>query len=196
MKRTEYPLAWPPNWPRTPESARTDNRNLKASLASSIDRVRHELALFGKQSGKPVSGILISSNVTLTSSSPKDAGVAVYFTWDGIDTCLAVDRYRKLEQNLQALALVLEAERTKLRHGGLNLVRASFTGYAALPNQSKGARPWWEVLDVPASSNAATIRDAYNRKRSKAHPDHGGTAEAFREVQTAFETAQQQGRVA
>lgn len=197
MKRTEYPLAWPPNWPRTPEHARTDNGNLKASLASSIARVRKELELFGKQSGKQVTSILISSNVTLTSSAPKDAGVAVYFTWDGIDTCLAVDRYRKLEQNLQALALVIEAERTKLRHGGLNLVRASFTGYAALPSSSgPGARPWHMVLGVPEDAHAATIRDAYNRKRSATHPDKGGTAEAFREVQTAFETAQQKGRVA
>lgn len=196
MKRTEYPLSWPPNWPRTSTYERRPSK-FKTSLAGAIANVSKELTRFGKDSGKQVTNIQISSNYALGSQSPKDPGVAVYFTWDGIDTCIAVDRYPKLEDNLQAISLVLEAERTKLRHGGLNLVRASFTGYAALPSSSgPGARPWHMVLGVPEDASAATIRDAYNRKRSASHPDKGGTAEAFREVQTAFDTAKQRGLVA
>lgn len=194
MKRTEYPLSWPPNWPRTKEFERRSSK-FKTSLPGAIANVSKELARFGKDSGKAVTGIQISSNYALGSQSPKDPGVAVYFTWDGIDTAIAVDRYFKLEENLQAIALVLDAERTKMRHGGLNLVRASFVGYMALPGSTASSRKWFEILDVPASADASTIRDAYNRKRSSSHPDKGGSAEAFREVQAAFEQAQQRGLV-
>jgi hypothetical protein len=196
MKRTEYPLSWPRNWPRTPAAQRTDNGNLKATLPASIERVLHELKLFGKQSGKTVSNVMISSNVTLTSQSPQDPGVSVFFTWDGIDTCLAVDRYRKLAQNLQALALVIEAERTKLRHGGLNLVRASFTGYTALPGPSAAKREWWDVLEVRQDSSADAIKTNYRRLRSDKHPDkNDGRDGGYHEVQQAYETAQRLGRV-
>lgn len=193
MKRTEYPLCWPPNWPRTADHGRGESR-FKTELMPAIKNVQRELARFGKDSSKPVTNIVISSNVTLASQRPKDPGVAVYFTWDGIDTCIAVDRYRKLEDNLTAIAHVIDAERTKMRHGGLNLVRASFTGYMALPG-SRAARPWHEVLEVDVGANASTIADSYKRLRSSTHPDKGGNAEAFRAVQTAYEEARSRGLV-
>jgi hypothetical protein len=152
------------------------------------------LARFGKDSGKPVTNVVISSNVTLASQRPKDPGVAAYFTWDGIDTCFAVDRYRKLEDNLTAIAHVIDAERTKLRHGGLNLVRASFTGYMALPG-SRSGRSWHEVLEVDVGASASAIADSYKRLRSSTHPDKGGSADAFRAVQTAYDEARSRGLV-
>lgn len=197
MRRTEYPLCWPANWPRTKDSERSSSGNLKATLTASIARVQKQLKLFGDQSRKPVTNVMISSSVTLTSPNPKDPGVAVYFTWDGIDTCLAVDRYTRLEANLQALGLVIEAERTKMRHGGLNLVRAAFTGYAALPAPSKGTlrRDWHEVLNVHPTAAAVTISESYRRLRSIHHPDRaGGDAAKFREVQAAYDEAKELGK--
>lgn len=193
-RRTEYPLSWPPNWPRTPEHARVDAAGLKQTLSAAIARVEKNLELFGSQSSKPVTEVMISSNVTLSRQAPKDAGVAVFFTWDGIATCIAVDRYRKLEQNLQAIALVIEAERTKMRHGGLNLVRASFMGYTALPAPSKSG-PWYDVLEVREDASASAIVANYKRLRSDHHPDKGGNADKFHAVQQAFDDARARGKV-
>ena len=191
MKRTEFPLSWPTNWPRTtsPSSSR-----FKTSLAGALKNVGGELERFARDSGKRVTEILVSSNVTLTKSTPKDTGVAVFFTWDGIATCIAVDRYTKVEDNLQAIALVLDAERTKMRHGGLNLVRASFVGYMALPSGS-ATRPWHEVLQVQERATSQAIRESYLVLRSKHHPDKGGDAKRFHEVQAAYDLAKEKGLV-
>jgi hypothetical protein len=63
-------------------------------------------------------------------TSPADPGVAVWFTWDGMQVCIAVDRYQKVASNLQAIHHIIEARRVELRHGTLALVRASFTAKA------------------------------------------------------------------
>ena len=117
---------------------------------------------------------MVTSNVSLMERNPKDSGVAVYFTWDGLSTCIAVDRYQRIEENLQAIHHVVEAERTKLRHGGLNLVRAAFRGYAALPPPSSPVTDPWVVLGVKRGASAPDIESAYRERAKKAHPDAGG----------------------
>ena len=177
-----YPLHWPESWSRTKTPAKSQ---FKTTLAGAIKNVQGSLQLFAKDSEKKVEGLLVSSNVTLMDSNPKDAGVAVYFTWDGISTCIAVDRYQKIEENLQAIHHVIEAERTKLRHGGLNLVRTAFRGYAALPPPSKAMEKPWEVLGVQPNATSEKIDAAYREKAKKAHPDAGGSAAAMQELNEA-----------
>ena len=187
MSNKAYPLHWPPAWPRTKSPAKSQ---FKTSLAGALNNVEKSIALFAKDSGKKVTDVVISSNVTLGQQHPKDSGVVAYFKWDEIDTCIAVDRYAKVEENLQAIHHCIEAERTKLRHGGLNLVRAAFRGYAALPpGAGSGAkRLWWEVLECNEGGNSRAVIDKqYKRLRSKYHPDNGGDAEKFQEVQQAYE---------
>jgi hypothetical protein len=186
QSKTAWPLAWPEGWPRT---TKPTGSAFKTSLAGALENVRKSIAAFSKDSGKGVSEALISSNVTLGEQRPRDAGVAVYFTWDDISTCIAVDRYLKVEDNLQAIHHVIEAERTKLRHGGLNLVRAAFRGYAALPPPTSGSRPWHVVLGVDPGASALDIEKAYMRLRSSTHPDKGGAPEEFYEVQSAYAAA-------
>lgn len=181
-----YPLHWPENWPRI------QNRQpskFKTSLSAAISNVEDELMRFSKDSGKRIEGFTLSSNYSLTDRNPKDPGVAVYFTWDGLQTCIAVDRYQKIEDNLQAIYHCLEAERTKLRHGGINLVRAAFRGYAALPppSSSTSKRPWWLVLDTKQNATKDEISKAYRAAARKAHPDNGGSHEKMTEVNIAYE---------
>jgi hypothetical protein len=182
MAATQYPLAWPETWPRTTSPGKSQ---FKTSLTASIDNVQDSLKRFAADSGRKVEGVLVSSNVSLMERNPKDAGVAVYFTWDGISTCIAVDRYQRIEENLQAIHHVIEAERTKLRHGGLNLVRAAFRGYAALPPPSTATDKPWEVLGVTQGATAAEIDAAYRDKAKKAHPDRGGSTERMAELNAA-----------
>lgn len=186
--RQAWPLAWPNHWPRTTKKIASQFRT---SLPAALKNVNGSLALFAKDSNRKVSELLISSNVTLADQSPADSGVAVYFTWDDLPTCIAVDRYPKVEDNLQAIHHVLEAERVKLRHGGLNLVRAAFTGYAALPPPTaRAAAPrWWEVLGVSEGATLYEAEAAYKVLRSKHHPDHGGDRDQFDAVTKAIAEA-------
>lgn len=186
MSNKAYPLHWPTAWPRTKTPAKSQ---FKTSLAGALNNVEKSIELFAKDSGKKVTDVVISSNVTLGKQRPDDSGVVAYFVWDEIDTCIAVDRYVKVEENLQAIHHCIEAERTKLRHGGLNLVRAAFRGYAALPpgRGKSGTRPWWEVLGCMEDAPKTVIKRRYTELRSKHHPDKGGDAEKFHEVQQAYE---------
>ena len=186
---TAYPLHWPPNYPRTRSVIKSQ---FKTSVSGALKNVQASIAAFSRDSGKQVSELTISSNYSLTTSSPKDAGVAVYFTWDGISTCIAVDRYAKIEENLQAIHHVLEAERTKMRHGGLAIVQAAFRGYAALPPPSS-KRGWWEVLGVARYGLTITVVERkYLELAKKHHPDNGGSAEIMAEINTAIAEARKE----
>ena len=152
-----------------------------------------ELRRFGNDSGRRVENVVVSSNVTLTESRPRDPGVAAYFRWDGIDCCIAVDRYAKAEENLQAIAKVIDAERTKLRHGGLNIVRASFRGYAHLP-PPKGPdgqlkRPWWQELGFQDNASLPEAETRYRELVKTHHPDRGGDAARFNAITDAIRQA-------
>jgi hypothetical protein len=182
-----YPLSWPDGLPRTERKA---NSQFRTSLSAALKNVRSSLEAFGRDSGKAVSEISISSNVTLGQDRPADTGVAVWFTWDGQQRCIAVDRYPKPEDNLQAIHHVLEARRTEMRHGGLHVVRQTFKGFTALPAPA-GKRDWREVLGfrrdgrLTEQLTAAAIDQRYRELAAKAHPDKGGTTEQMAELNRA-----------
>jgi hypothetical protein len=103
-----YPLTWPPLFQR---ATRREAGRFKAPLAASLKNVQGSLPLFGTDSGKKLGDLVISSNVTLGVNKPADPGVAVWFTWDGLQVCIAVDRYSMVEGNLQAIHHIIEAPR-------------------------------------------------------------------------------------
>jgi hypothetical protein len=141
---TAFPLTWPDHIPR----ARHRERGaFKTNLSGALKNVESSLKLFARDSGKAISDLIISSNVTLGRERPTDPGVAVWFTWDGLQVSIPVDRYQTVEVNLQAIHHIIEARRTELRYGTLALVRASFTGFKALP-PTGGSRTWHVVLRV------------------------------------------------
>lgn len=189
-----YPLVWPQTMGRATVRAKS---KFGTSVPSAVGNVLRELRLFGKDSGKDVTSITVSSNVSLTDTRPDDPGVAVYFRWDNIDCCIAVDRYRWPEENLQAISRVIEAERVKLRHGGLNIVRAAFRGYAALPppKDASGqiAKPWWMVLGFHAAGVSLQHAEAaYRQAAKKHHPDRGGDSAAFNLLTEAIRQAREE----
>ena len=179
-----YPLSWPATIPRSKARERS---TFKASLTSALKNVETSLRLFAKDSGKAVTGIVISSNVTLGRERPEDPGVAIWFTWDGLQVCIPVDRYQTVEANLQAIHHIVEARRTEMRHGTLALVRATFMGFQALPPPSGGH--WSDVLGVPRTATAEVIERALRDKAKAAHPDKGGSAEAMQQINAARDAA-------
>lgn len=186
MNVTKYPLCWPEHMPRhrAPEKSR-----FKATLPAALKNVSDSLRLFASDSGIPVNGLVISSNVTLGEERPKDAGVAVWFTWDGAQVCIPVDRYLTVEANLQAIHHIIDARRVELRHGTLALVRATFTGFAALPAPST-KRHWREVM-APADSlrTRAEVDARYKALARMRHPDHGGSDAMMSELNRARDEA-------
>lgn len=184
---TPYPLAWPENMPRFKGPRQTGA--FKTSLAGAMENVRDSLRRFGMDSAKPVTEVVISSNVTLGENRPADPGVAIWFKWDGLSVCIPVDRYSKVEANLQAIHHIIEARRTELRHGTLALVRATFTGFAALP--SPGKRGWRAVLGITegVALTKAVIESFYRDAARRAHPDAGGTNDQMAELNAARDSA-------
>ncbi len=68
------------------------------------------------------------------------------------------------------------------------MLEAAFNGFVALPAPD-AKRPWWEVLGLPSTTTHDAIRDAYRRLRSEQHPDKGGSAARFNEVERAYREA-------
>lgn len=167
-----------------------EKSQFKTSLEGAINNVDKALKMFATDSKKKVENLLVSSNFQLMARNPTDPGVAIYFTWDGISTCIAVDRYARIEENLQAIFHCIEAERVKLRHGGLNLVRAAFRGYAALPPPR--GREWWDVLECRQDSKLDVIEANYKRLSMDHHPDKGGDAGKMSEINQAMAKARKE----
>jgi hypothetical protein len=162
-----------------PRQKTREKGQFRTTLAGALSNVRESLHLFGKDSGMAVGSLVISSNVTLGETKPADPGVSVWFTWDGLQVCIPVDRYLTVEANLQAIHHVLEARRTELRHGTLALVRATFTGFAALPAPGT-KRPWREVMGFGPAYHPSReeILDRFRHLAKEAHPDKPTGSEA------------------
>jgi hypothetical protein len=188
-----YPLQWPSGFPRW-KSGRSAGA-FKTTFDKSLLNVKRSLELFAKDSGKTIEDPVLSSNIDfnpLTSrsnSKPTDPGVAVWFSWDGLQVCLAVDRYDAPAANLQAIHKIIEARRVELRHGTLALVRATFSGFQALP-PPKG-KGWRDILQIVAANPTREQIEGQFRKLSRdRHPDKaGGSTEAMAELNTARDTA-------
>lgn len=183
-----YPLVWPAGVPRSTGKATSQ---FKTGLSAALKNVTSSLGLFAKDSGKVVTDVVLSSNVGgLNVSPPQDTGVAAWFIWDGEQRCIAVDRYPKVEDNLQAIHHILEARRTEVRHGGLHIVRQTFKGFIALP----GPPAWWDVLGVSRTASEATIDATFRSAAKTAHPDAGGDRDTWDRLNTAYQSAKEARR--
>ena len=175
---TAFPLQWPT---MVPHAAAQERSPFKVSLARAVSDLKDSLRLFGQESGKPISDVVISSNVTLGQNRPKDSGVAVYFEWDGAQRCIAVDKFAKPECNVCAIYYVLEARRQELRYGGLSIVRAAFQGFAALPAPDD----WRAVLGLAPDCSLKDAEAAFRRLARDRHPDRGGDDDAMAALNAA-----------
>lgn len=181
-----YPLTWVPGFPRTKSP---EKGQFKTTHDKALANVVRSLNLFARDSGKKIEGAVLSSNMSLLDQRPEDAGVAVWFVWDGLQVCIPCDRYNSVAANLQAVHHIVEARRVELRHGTLALVRASFSGFKALP-APKG-KHWRDVLQLQhvKKPDAAAIEKAYRALATDKHPDVGGTHDAMADLNTARDTA-------
>lgn len=182
-----YPLSWPVNWPRTEHR---EWSRFGVSLAVARDSLLRELAALG------AIDVVISSNIELrrdglpyaNRQQPDDPGVAIYFTLNGRQQCLPVDRWKTVRDNLRAAGLTVAALRGLHRWGAQHMIDAAFAGFQALPapTNAEFEPAWWHVLGVTRDATEEEIRTAARRLAKVHHPDVGGDPEKFIEVQSAW----------
>lgn len=197
MSISSYPLAWPNGWKRTQGAYRRTATFTKykkqLSIYDGVQRVMQELSRLGL--GRD--DVVISTNVETRMdgfprsdrSEPGDPGVAVYWQEKkGGRRVMAIDHYRRVADNLAAIAATLEAMRAIERHGGAAILERAFTGFTALPAPS-ATRDWWDLLGVPKASTPEDIKAAYRRLASQHHPDKGGDPGRMAEINDAYQKA-------
>lgn len=180
-----YPLCWPAGQPRTNYPLRA---RFKISFAGARDSVISQVRKLGG------SQIIISTNIPLKKDgfpyasykTPTDQGVAVYFIYDREQMVFACDKWKDLSDNMQAIAKSIEAIRGLDRWGVSEMLKRAFTGFKSLPVTTI-KRDWNEVLGVEPRASWGEIVEAWKKKIKEAHPDVGGSHEAFIEVQDAYE---------
>jgi hypothetical protein len=183
-----YPLAWPDGWKRT--AYRKNSAFAIPTIGAVSKRVLKELKLLG------ASSVVVSTNLMLRSDGlpysnqrqPEDPGVAVYFLYKDKRMCFACDSYRKIEENLVAIAKTIEALRGMARWGASQMMERAFTGFSALP--AKTGREWWEILNVSRQADKGSIETQFRYLAKTAHPDTPtGSHQAMAELNRAREEA-------
>jgi hypothetical protein len=162
------------------------------SFAKSRDDLMRELRLMGAR--YPV----LSTNVPLRrdglpyagQKEPDDAGIAVYFMWQGKQMTFACDRWDKVGDNVRAIGKTIEALRGIERWGASDMMERAFSAFEALPAPDGGVTlTCWQVLDLPANASEMEIERAYRLKAKAAHPDQGGSRDEWDQLRRAYEQA-------
>lgn len=196
-----YPLCWPTSIKQCGfrEGSRFSQKRTTAGawqfLRAELDRLR-------------ATHVVISSAIPVTARGlPRNEGsmvspaVVAYFRRKGTSMLIAADGYVRAACNAYAIAKTIESLRTIERYATKQIGDQAFSAFAALPPAEEGdatrpARPWREVLDIPEGlSDEDTLVLARSRFRQivrTAHPDRGGTAEAFFEIKGALSRAEEE----
>lgn len=200
---TNFPLSFPANQPRTPAGQRKRAAfgtrggtnyggnyvpGRKHTISESARELEQEIRRMG---GKDM---IISTNLKVKANglpysgqrTPDDPGVAVYFKWNKRDLVFACDKWLSIEDNLWAIVKHIEALRGQERWGVGSLDQA-FAGYMALPDPD--SKKWFEVLNVSPTASNEEIRRAYLGLAKQHHPDNGGDAVMFDQIQKAYDLA-------
>jgi hypothetical protein len=178
--------------PRTPDCRRWPNQRLRgATVFSAAEDVQDEVRRLGGRD------LVISSNLRVRADGlprsdqrkPDDPGVAVYFARGGKALVFACDKYDRPEHNLRAIAMHLDALRG-MERWGVGTLDQAFAGYEALP-ENASVEAWWSVLGLAEPPRTdVELKAAHREAVRRAHPDTGGSQEAFVRVQRAFEEGQ------
>lgn len=169
LSQSAFPLSWPVSWKRA------TYRESSIFGERSVERCTREILYQLRLLGVGDFNVIISANIPLRRDGlprsdfrqPLDPGVAIYFKLKNRPCVLACDKWRKVEDNLWAIAKDIEAQRGRIRWG-VGSVEQAFAGYTALPAPGEsGAATWWAVLGVPHNATFEVTRDAYRDQARK-----------------------------
>lgn len=187
-----FPLQWPPGWKRT---QRPERSRFQCTMTQQIYELHNELRLLG------ATRIVISTNQPIRLDGLPyaikrmidDPGVAVYFDLKGHNQCIPCDKWDLLQDNLRAVVKTIEALRGLERWGAKEMVDAAFRGFKALPSPDD----IMPIVSAPQYFSECVDeingRECYRQLARELHPDNGGDAIEFSEMQrqwTIFKSKQ------
>lgn len=217
-KREPFPLQWPEGWKRThPHNRQRSKFGFRNSGQVPFAKARMDLLAELERLG--------AANVVITSDLPTrldglpyangradDPGIAVWFAlrngsrWE--ERVFACDKWLSPAENMQAIALSVEAMRGLARWGAGDVVTRAFSGFAALPAGGETGAPqqpatvirsWREVFEVEQLVDVVAPRDLIaivkSRHRDKIkqhHPDLGGDPQIAIELNAALAEAERE----
>lgn len=111
------------------------------------------------------------------------ATVTVKYIRRGETVELSLAKHPYYRQNLRILYLAIEAMRLNEVRGLDEILRDAYLQLAAPRRQ----RDPWEILGLRPDADEDAIDAVYRAKAKRLHPDAGGSAEAFRELQEAYD---------
>ena len=186
-------LDWPAGFDRTDSTERTRTSKFGVRLAKAfddlervlkrldVDKFRYDFAAPTRQrDGRPYAR-----------SDPDDPGFVLRWTMDGDDYAVACDHYTGLRDNVRATGLYLD-EKRKMEGRPVETGESEFAN-ARLPpadDDEGGLTPNpapHEILGVAPDAPEAVVRGAARSLKKDAHPDSGGTTEAFQRIVEAEE---------
>lgn len=208
-----HPLAWPAEWPRA-ERRRLLGAPFRVDAPRAHQLLAHELENWTRVAWRPAEERrknlrqrqwVVTSNLacdwqgrptqkgTLQGARVPDPGVAVW--WQQVDwkggglQVVACDMWPTVNLNMRACGVVIESLRAMERAGASQALEHAEVGLTALGLPAP--RVWWrEALDLDADPfTVADVERAYKRAALRAHPDQGGSHEAFIMLQKAREEA-------
>jgi hypothetical protein len=172
------PAVWPTGQ-RTPPEQRQHSR-FKAPYSRTLEQLQHELRLL--DAVEPVvleAGFqpheIRMDGLPRKGARPGDPAVIVSFDSRVGPLRYGCDTFWSHEDNLRAIALALEALRAVDRYG-VTKRGEQYTGFAALPSAEMTREKAIQLLEQLGGEKEALRRT---------HPDTGGSAVAFNEVQQA-----------
>ena len=176
-----YPLHWPVGYKRT---TWRQNSRFNTAFAKARDGIVNEIKLMGGRNA------IISTNIPLRNDglpyaafkAVDDTGVAVYFTYNNEQVVFACDKWKKVEENMQAIRKSIYSFRMMPEWGVSDLLKRAFTGFKALPE----SKEWWEILGVDENASQDDIKSAYRNLAKVAHPDGGGNNSQFQLISEAY----------
>ena len=174
------------------------------SVAQAVSRLLQEFSAFtrvGQIHRVQTDSVVISTNIRTrndglpwgSAAEPEDPAVAVYFHLDKEPHCIACDAWDRVADNIAAIAATVNAQRGLERWGAVDL-KAAFAGFRALP----GGRADVAMTESDAIAfislhtsldGLAVQRDlkaAYRTAAKRLHPDAGGNAADFAQLQEAY----------
>lgn len=201
MPRDPYPLQWPEGWPRSewpPHQRRAPK--FTSAFAQNRDSVLRQLKRRGSQIAITSDLPTRADGLPYANATCADTGIAVWWIENGAERVIACDRWPRIQENLRAIDMSLEALRGLDRWGTSEVVERAFAGFAALPAGAPAVRTWREVLGIggdwvaaaPAEVVLAFAKAQYRKLIQEAHPDRGGLPAEAAAIIDAFAQAERE----
>jgi hypothetical protein len=180
--KQRYPLQWPNGYQRSQDRI---NSSFKQTMG------RAQKFLLDEVERLKAKDLIVSTNLRVRNDGGlyaddmdkviPDPGVAIYFKYKGKEISMCCDQYKRVWENIYALAKGIEALRGMDRWGVSDFLDRAFTGFAALP--AARVTLWFEVLGFKIEPAYDDAKKNYYELAKKFHPDANGGIETYQFTQ-------------